>query len=398
MKTKTVELHVPEKFVRVLADPTNRGHKTTYAYVKIKDLPDLPTEINPRAQNTKSRVARQIAEGLIDSTEVFHLLNRGITMVVLSSKYNNSTETLSLEIAGSYGGVLDGGHSMRVIQESTAPYRTLPEEEQPDFFDGFVKLEIIEGVKGDLIVELAKSRNTSAQVQNYSLANLEGDFDWLKEELQKTSFGPLIAYKENEDDSKPIDVREVVSLLTAFHPSFEDSENPPVISYSSKGRCLELLRSDPKGFQSLHHIVPDVLRLYDHIHLKFAELYEQIGGFSGLDEKNNAKSIKLGKVREVRKFEEGFPLYYSGGTAYFQFPGGWLMPVLGSLRGLVSYKTVAKWETNPFEFFDKHGKKLVMATLEASRSLGRNPNAVGKSKNHWAFLHEKVLNTFNRQK
>jgi hypothetical protein len=34
--------------------------------------------------------------------------------------------------------------------------------------------------------------------------------------------------------------------------------------------------------------------------------------------------------------------------------------------------------------------ELVRATLQQSNELGRNPNAIGKSRNHWANLHTRV--------
>lgn len=400
MKTKTIEINIPKEYVRVLEDPAKKGHKTTYAYVKIADLPmDLPLEVNPRNQNTKSRVARQIANGLIDDTEVFHVLNRGLTLTVLSSKYNNASEKLSLEVAGGYYGVLDGGHSYSVIREQIQPYLENPSEEKPDFFNGFVKMEIIEGVKSNLLVDLARARNTSAQVKDESLANLEGSFDWLKDELAKTSFGEKVAYKENEDDeAKPIDVREIISLLTIFHPNFQDSDNPPVMAYSSKGRCLELFRNEPEGYQKLRPIIPDILKLYDYIHLKLAPMYEEVGGFSGMGEedKRKSKQVKLAKVTEVKRVKEGFPLYYLNETGYYHFPNGWLYPLVGAHRALVSYKTVARFKAEPQRFFDKYGKKLVVTTLEASKQLGRNPNAVGKSQAHWTHLMDKVSGYYTK--
>lgn len=397
MKTKTVEIKVDKNAVRTLEDPQSKGHKTMYAYVRIADLPlDLPLEVNPRNQNTHSRVAREIASGLLDETDVFHVLNRGMTITVLSAKYNNASEKLSLEFAGNYYGVLDGGHTFSVIKEQVEKHKDTPENERPDFFNAYVKLEIIEGVRSSLLVDLARARNTSAQVKDESLANLSGSFDWLKDILAKTNFGNKVAYKENEDDiTHPIDIREIIGLLTLFHPSFQETENPPVIGYSSKGRCLELLREEPKGYEMLRPIIPDILELYDYVQKNFPPMYESIGGFSALDEdKRKTASVKFAKVTEVKKIENGFPLEYLGDTAYYRIPSGWTYPIVAAHRALVSYKSVAKFKVDPKKFFDKYGKKMVGLTLEASRSLGRNANAVGKSKSHWIQLHEKASSNF----
>lgn len=364
-------------------------------------------DVNPRSQNTDSRVSRQIQGGLLDNSANFHLLNRGLTVTAFDTKYDARSQDLCLELANGYYGVLDGGHTYAVIRKNIAPYLVQPVEtetedkaptktlERPDFFDAFVRMEVVTGVKSDLLVDIARSRNTSAQVKDESLANLEGSFDWLKDILAKTPFGPQVAYKENEDDNiYPIDIREIVALLTLFHPTFQDTEKPPIMGYSSKGRCLELFRNEPEGYQSLRPIIPDILKLYDYIHLHFADLYKTIGGFGAVGDNKATKSVKLAKVTGVKGVKEGFPLFYLGQTAFFQFPDGWLLPVLSALRGITSYKTVSKWKVDPYKFFDRVGKGLVKATLESALSLGRNPNAVGKSRPHWIQLHERVLNSY----
>lgn len=129
--------------------------------------------------------------------------------------------------------------------------------------------------------------------------------------------------------------------------------------------------------------------MYDYIHLHFATIYSQIGGFASLDEDKSKtrRGVKLAKVSGVRKFKEGFPLFYLGESAEYLFSDGWILPVLSSLRAIVSYKTVARWKADPYKFFDRVGKGLVQMTLERSVSLARNPNAVGKDKSHWMALY-----------
>lgn len=417
MKTKQITIPVASNRICQLTDPARKGHDTIYAYVKVSDLPlDMPMDINPRSQNTESRVARQISNGLVDDSDVFHLLNRGMTITAYDAKYNQKTEKLTLELATGYYGVLDGGHTYAVIRKNMQPYlapisptpvkegekaKEPEEKERPEFFDAYVRVEIIVGVKSDLLVDIARSRNTSAQVKDESLANLEGSFDWLKEILFKTRFGEQIAYKENEDDTQfPIDVREIVALLTLFHPKFQESDNPPIMGYTSKGRCLELFRDDQEGFQQLRPIIPSILEMYDYIHLKFADIYKNIGGFGGIGDedkrKKDQKGVKLAKVTGVKYMEEGFPLYYLGETGHYRFADGWIIPTLAALRGICSYKTVVRFKADPKLFFDKIGKSLVKMTLESSVALGRNPNAVGKSRAHWTQMHERCLNTYLR--
>lgn len=398
MKTKTYKFHVGKEQIRKIVDPYGHKRDRYIALVQIRNLPsDLPLDVNPRNQDTGSRVAKQIEQSLLNNYDTFHLLNRGMTVITRGIEYDNKSQLLTLNIPeGSHEyGVLDGGHTYQVIRKN-ALADTVDEKKEPQFLDGHVNVEIMEGLPDDLIVDIARARNTSAQVKGFSLANLENKFDWIKVALDNEKFGNRIAYRENEDDREfPIDVMEVIGFATMFHPEFSDADNPPIMSYSGKGRCLEHFADDSKqgGYLSMAPVLSDVLKLYDFIHLNFSSMYEEIGGFSGLShgEGDKRKGVKLGKVTEVKQYKDGFDLYYLGERAEYRFPDGWLYPVVGAMRALVDYKPQrTSWKTDPFDFFKKHGKKLVTMTLEAGKTLGRTPAAIGKNKPHWVQLHDRI--------
>lgn len=400
MKVKKYTIAVPSENFRKLTDPQNEGHDTYYAHVCVKHLPlDLPLDVNPRNQDTESRVSMQIQEGLLDEWNVFHLLNRGITISALDVEYDNKNQILTLtfpESSDDYG-ILDGGHTYAVIKKNILPFVQVPQK--PDLFEAFIKLEILVNIGSDLIVDLARARNTSAQVKDESLANLENKFDWIKNVVKNTAFADRIAYRENEEN-KPIDIRKIIALMTLLHPDFAKSDDPPIIGYSGIGKCLSMFRQDDEGYRKLESILIDILKFYDHIHLRFEKFYHELGGISSIGKENvgplgEKKKGKLGKVQEVKQIKAGFPLYFSGETAEYRFPDGWLFPVLSAHRAIISYRgSGARWKVDPFKFFDKYGKSLVAVTLEASKALGRNPNAVGKHKNHWVQLYDKTLNSF----
>jgi hypothetical protein len=399
MKTKHIQLNVGKNNVSFLEDPQQQGHDAFIGYIKVINLPfdNLPLEINPRAQNLNSRVAKQIENGLVEDSEVFHLLNRGLTITALSANYDPKKEILDLEMAGENYGNLDGAHSFAVIRKNVQPFLT-PQDgvEAPPYMNAYVPFKILTGIKGELVVDVAAALNTSAQVHEESLANLAGDFDWIKELFKDTKFGKLIAYRENENSNLfPIDIREVIALLTMFHQKFESSDTPPIQSYASKGRCLQLFREDPAGFKKLSNIAIDICELYDFIHFRFAEVYEQIGGLSGsgTEDLRKSKQTKLAKVTGVKKFDEGFDLHYLGRLATYRLSDGWIYPALAAMRGIVGYRgEFARWKMKPQIAFDSLANSIVKATLETSRQLGKSPNAVGKSQTHWIALHEKIIN------
>lgn len=413
MRTKTFHIKVGKEQIRRIADPYGHKHDRYIALVRIGNLPsDFPLDVNPRNQDTGSRVSKQIEQSLLNNPETFHLLNRGMTVIAKEIKYDAAKELLQLVIpegTQEYG-VLDGGHTYEVIRKNALAEKKLEEQteavshkkqKEPSFFNGHVNVEIMQGMSDDLIVDIARARNTSAQVKGFSLANLENKFDWLKESLAKEPFSKLIAYRENEDDNEfPIDVMEVVAFATMFHPLFNDSDNPPILSYSGKGRALDMFRNEADdiqaGYVSVSPILKDVLKLYDFIHLNFPLMYEEIGGFSGVKDAASGshkerKGVKLGQVKEVKMYEHGFDLYYLGRKAEYMIPDGWLYPIVGAMRALVDYKPKnTSWKTDPFAFFTKHGEKFVRMTLEAGNSLGRTPAAIGKNKPHWSQLYDRT--------
>jgi hypothetical protein len=405
MKTMTVKLPVSKDQIRHIKDP-NEEYECSYALVKVNDLPDnLPLDINPRNQNTQSRVSRNIAATLEDEPEKFSLFNRGITILCHKAQFDNRSNELTLEFSSEKHGVIDGGHTYTIAKEA---------KEKAE--EAYVRLEILTGIKSSgLIAELARARNTSAQVKDESLANLQGKFEWIKEALADERFVSKIAWRENEDsDEMPIGVREIIGFLTMFHPQFEESDEAPLISYSSKGRCMELFISEDKavqmGYKRLAKVLPDILKLYDWVHVEFERHYRAIGGFSGLAGKGG--EVKLGKVVEVKHYKDGYPLYFlepdekltpeglpAIRTVEFKFPDGWLYPVVASLRACARYRGEVQpvgWKSDPFKYFTDHGKALVETVLKTSRELGRNPNAVGKNQGLWVHLHDKVITKLYR--
>jgi hypothetical protein len=239
------------------------------------------------------------------------------------------------------------------------------------------------------LVRLAGARNTSNQVAEFALENLGKGFDWIKEVIGDSEFSNKIRYREN--DPEDVDIRTVLALLTMFHRNWNIENKDPVVAYTSKGGIIKYFR-DPAwlpGYKELSPVVLDILRLFDHIHMKFGEQYQKYNR-----EANDAGS-RFGGRREVG-FKEGhtFTLPLTGHKSKYLIPDGWLYPLLASFRGLLNQpgESDAEWITNPFDFFDQHGAELVGVIVEQSKDLGYNPQSVGKSRPVWSQLREKVEN------
>src|SRR5262249_49700047 len=151
-----------------------------------------------------------------------------------SVSFNNQNGHMTVVLSDpNLHGLLDGGHTYNILLEER---ETLQDAQ-------YVKLELLEGFKQEEIPTLVDARNTSNQVRDQSLMNLQGEFEKLKKALALQHYSGLIAYKEHEllDDggSKPIDVREVIAILTCFDRANFSDRVHPINAYRSKSACLQ---------------------------------------------------------------------------------------------------------------------------------------------------------------
>ncbi|HEX4067174.1 MAG TPA: AIPR family protein [Acidobacteriaceae bacterium] len=392
----TYRFRVPQEWVRSVIDPHDPNITIHHVYIPVTEFKRemFPDDINPRShEEPTGRIPDAIERSLIENPKEFHLLNRGELILAQSCKYDNHTKTLEITIGSpEEGGLADGGTTDRVINRAqNAASRKKSSFTEDQVNDGlsaaYVHLEIISGDVREKLVRLAGARNTSTQVKEFALENLGGGFDWLKSLIEKSALKGRVRYREN--DPEDVDIRTVLALLTMFHRNWNDSGKDPLVAYTSKGGILNYYR-DPEwldGYKLLNPVVIDVLQLYDFIHTHFSEQYEIYNR-----EVNNAGS-KFGRRREVTyKGGNPFRLPMTGEETKYLIPDGWLYPVLASLRMLLDQPSgkLAKWVSDPFDYFKTHGSELVGIVVEQSQALGYNPQAVGKSRPLWSNLRKTV--------
>jgi hypothetical protein len=397
------EYRIPasQEFVRTMKSPHNEDLTTIHAFVRIRDIQSgqIPDKINPRSHekiDEKKHVPAAIKESLETDPENFHLLNRGCLILAKKAWYDNQSRTLHFVIESEdEHGMVDGATTDRVLASakkavSPADFLSLKDEEIPDFFkESYVHLEIISGdIDESLRIKLADARNTSEQVKEFSLADLGGEFDWLKTVLESSELRGRIRYRENEP--KPMDIRTVLALLTLFHPNWE-ADNDPLVAYSGKGRIIDLYKIEEwkTNYKRLKPVAVDILKLYDHLHINFQPQYKKVFGTDG-------KGAKLGRRKEIRYYPDkrAKTLPLTQQKTQYVIPDGWLYPLLASLRVLLKWPKSGKgdvaWAIDPFEYFDKRGAILVRDVVETSEDRGNNPNATGKCRGLWSGLRTKV--------
>jgi hypothetical protein len=381
--------------VRVFTDPHNSKLNIIHAYVPIRNFPSgqVSDDINPRShEKLPNRLANTIEDSLKNNPQFFHLLNRGVLVLADKARYDNLTETLSFTVSDAHqNGMADGATTDRVlarIKTEIPEFDKLKLENIPEYLqDANVHVEIISGDIGGMLVDLASARNTSVQVKEFALENLGGGFDWLKSSLQGTEFENRIRFREN--DSQPVDVRQILGLLTLFHPKWSQEKREPIIAYSNKGDVLDHFRDKEwkDGYRSLEKVTVDILRMYDYINVNFQKRYEEYKVQIG-------SKARLGMRKEVRFKDTGFyVLPLSQQKTQYLIPDGWLYPILGSFRMLLKYNSppgFAEWLLDPFRFFDGIGSNLIADVVEESEAMNHNAASVGKSRPLWNSLRKSV--------
>ena len=160
-----------------------------FAICDVKDIPDnIPMNTNPRNQAMGTGVAKKIVSSLLNVGEpYFYLLNRGLVISAADVHYDNNSGTIHITFDDEdVHGDIDGGHTYKAI---------LDKRKSIDYGQQYVKLEILTGVE-DIFQSLAAARNTSTQVQDKSIAELEERFNLIKDVVKNEPFKNEIYFRE----------------------------------------------------------------------------------------------------------------------------------------------------------------------------------------------------------
>lgn len=383
--TNLAKAIIKAEYSRHYPDPLNKGANgeplNIEHHVLLSRAVDVPSGIskapNPRVQNTDRQLYRTVRASLESADDLsFHLKNKGITILARRVEYGEDKKTAGVYI-GEGDGIVDGGHTYEIVREAQSA-GTCPDGQ-------YVKFEVLVGVPRSMAADITGGLNTAIQVDDASLMNLEGRFEWVKDILKNTGFGSRIAYRQNEEGA--YDIREILGLMTLFNVNKFPYPQHPKEAYVSKAKCLDLYRDDPESFKMLTPILVDILELHDYVHLKSRERYNEAEGGRA----KGMKGVYATKKRGVYEY------VFTGQEADYTLYDGALYPMLGALRFLVEQKAgepVYSWKLPSFEdvkaFFDEVAPDLVKITYQTSLVYGRKPNPVGKDDNHWDNMYKTV--------
>lgn len=361
------------------------GDKAPQMYVAIcdvKNLPDnIPMETNPREQKLTTNVPKKIQYTLVNEVSFgdFYLLNRGLCISAASVEFNNYSNELTLVFEDlDVHGDIDGGHTYKVI---------LANRDKLEPGAQFIKLELLEHVE-NCFQRLAAARNTSTQVKDQSIAELENRFEIVKEGIEGAPYANNIFFEENGPGD--IDVTDIIAILNLFNiDKYPDKDNAPITSYSGKRRCIsdyidyhkKYGKSLDNPYMKMSKIMKDIFELYDRIECNMGKYY-----------KEKTPGGQYGKTKGVSVVKQGsdrFRSKFGNNEMDYQTPTGFIYPILGAFRALLEKDANGfyRWRKNPFNVLDKLGGELVFTTVDRSRSLGNNPQSVGKDRGHWVTMY-----------
>lgn len=382
-------IKVPVVSYRKLENPDESVNgKIRIAIVRVQDIPDAFEdwrEINPRDPKLTSGVSKKISESLREHPQMFLIKNRGLTVLVERAEFDNVSNYLTLEVSNKeMHGLLDGGHTYEVIKD----YLSSLNPDEKDSCPAMIKLEILEGIaERDEAVNIVEARNTSTQVKEQSLQDLQKKFELIKEVLKDEPYSSRIAYKEFElaedGGKKDIDIREILSFLLCFDvEEFGPKKNHPIKAYSAKASSIRHFTENEERMKKYVKLLPEILKLRDTIHEELPDAY------------NKESGGKFGRLTGVEKSSRKgqTELVFLNKTTDVNIPNGYIYPILASFRFLVGIDEKDNqcfWKMNPFEVWQSLKGTLAEIVGHQAKEF-RNANKLGKDATTWRSCYDAV--------
>lgn len=381
--TSLIKATFTAPFARRIPDPNFKSAYNAERHifvVPVHEVPrKLPLDPNARRPKINRRVYQKVRDSLFNidcEPRTFHLKNKGIT-IVAQRVSTLGEDRYQIDMIDGVHGILDGGHTHDIITSS------LDDETLPT--DQYITIEVLVGLPQGWIPEIAGGLNTSVQVQDMSLDNLAGRFEWLKKLLSQKPYYEQIAWSEN--DEGPFDARDIISLMTMFnieiHPN--EGDDHPVYAYEKKSTALKQFEKNMESYKRLEGLVSDILRLHDIVRLEYRDIW------------NEAFKGKAGALSFSEKKKKGeWQFYFTGESSEYRMVNGALYPLLAAFRWYVALDPKngrMRWRKDFDEVlrsWRSSAPSLLKATHEMSNELNFNPQSVGKSRPHWSNLHNLV--------
>jgi hypothetical protein len=381
---KNISLKVKDDNCKVISDPNNPDVHHIEALLSFTEAAKLVrgnANVRPPSENRKPFKA------MLNTVEFaprsFHLCNRGITYLTSRARYDKTSGTLTIpgeadEQLDKWG-IADGGHTFEVIRqvlESIDDYKEVTNWTMP-----LVQVKFIITEKPHYLESIVEGRNTSSQVQQYTLDNYNDKFADLKKALELVGFNSeLVAYRENED--KPWHVVEIIQRLACFLRE-RWIRLQPTAMYKSKAKALRLYTNP-----TTHHefdplmgsVLRDIITLPEFIQAEFSR-----GAL--------VKNRKFGRLKSTDPLSKPWTREGTAFTTNHKMDMAILLPMAAAFRELLELKRGEyRWRL-PYKAVFRECAKELYEVLTEHTSRARLGSHVSSDADYWGACLHTVMRT-----
>ena len=415
--------------------PVNRAFKAfddgtrkkSILTVQARNLPmDLPLEANARLPNIiRNKTCREMRKTLLMKPENFHLLNGGIVCAASTNETRQEGSDHVVEVRfGEQDGIVNGGHTYGQLvhfllgDNSYSQDRDLATviasdaEDDPEIAaliakegaldaaisrareKAQVQLEVISPVDEDFLVEISTARNRSMPVDETGFQNLAGRFEPMKDTLRAAAapFGPSfvdrVVWKPNQEvpeDSKAIGVKSLIQLMALMNIARYPTDKVANEVYVRGGVVVrefgDASDEEERVYQGLMGMLPDLIRLYEHIYVGLPEANPTFAWADGKDDSNTTK----------RKRAVMTPFLQRPCTTKVAVPFAWA--AFSAFRALLEWRAdgTLGFASDPATLFDEIKGQLAAPMIAAFKRL-KGITHVGRDSATWVRVDNAVLN------
>jgi len=389
---------VPTTEYRSLPIPGLDGTKVGDCFVSVTALPeelDRFMEVNPRVPSRTQKgvlsgpVIKGITETLIDDPEDMSIKNQGIYLLVQEATFAKSpggAGQLVITLSDpSRHGIVNGGHTYAAIRDAI---ENADEQEMENISRAYVRLHILQGIEPSKVAEIAEGLNRSKQVDDPSLANLQGHFDRIRDVMDGKPGANAIAYHQGSEGE--VYIAEVLVFLEMFNRERFDRKKHPHYLYSRTKSALEFYQKDlesrPSPIDVLVPRLPEILELSDLIRRETPTAAGRVGFKFGM--------MKTGKMRAGSKSNrKNVPLVFLNSTMSHRVPNGWLYPMLAAFRANVEWDLQQRkfeWKVPLAKLVPEVIDDLVGVCVTEHRDNNLQPDKVGKRESTYVQCYDKI--------
>ena len=388
---------IPTHEYRSLPIPSLDGAKIGDCFVEVTALPDRLDdfmEVNPRVPNRTQKgvlsgpVVKGIIETLTGSPDYMGIKNQGIYLLVEDVEFTRTqggAGKLRITLADpSRHGIVNGGHTYAAIRDAI---ENADDVTRTCLARAHVRLHLLQGIDEAMVAEIAEGLNRSKQVDDPSLANLQGHFDKIRDVMHGKPGAETIAYHQGGPGDTYI--TEILVILELFNCERFDRKRHPHYLLNRSKSALEFYQGDlerrPSPTDLLVPKLPEILKLSDLIKKQTPEAAKRVGFEFG--------RMKIGKVRAGSHTNRNVPLPFLGERMAYHVPNGWLYPMLAAFRANVDWdlhRRRFEWKVPLNELVPLVIDDLVRVCVTEHRDNNLQPDKVGKRESTYSQCFDKV--------